>query len=147
MNTDMNSEIQKRADKLYNTFLTNITINEKGKEMLFNKDNLDTVAKAATVLAFRNGPVEDMHADGKLSDEDMKILNKYMVNRIAYLLELIHKGQYAFLADVITHHSLYSSEWDKAEPYGEDLEKVLKMQTEDLAESAIKEEYELGLYA
>jgi len=44
---------------------------------------INFISKSLTVYAFRNGPVEDMHAEGKLSEEDMQILNKYMVEKLA----------------------------------------------------------------
>ena len=57
-------------------------------------------AKALTLLAFRNGPIESMHAGkrceacggddsySQLTDAQMKILNKYMVDRLYELLTL-----------------------------------------------------------
>ena len=47
-----------------------------------NAYDISDLAKAITVEVFRNGPVEDMHAAGKLSEEDMKTLNKYMVSEL-----------------------------------------------------------------
>ena len=34
-----------------------------------------------------------MHADGKLTQEDMKTLNKYMVNRLTGILSAVHEGR------------------------------------------------------
>lgn len=44
---------------------------------------------ATTHYAFRNGPVENMHAQGKLSEDNMMKLNKFIVNRLAYIFTLI----------------------------------------------------------
>ena len=59
-----------------------------------------------THYAFRNGPVEDMHANGQLSQQDMKTLNKYMVNRICWAVvcgygrELAAAGAAVFLLPI-----------------------------------------------
>ncbi|HTV55058.1 MAG TPA: hypothetical protein VMI06_09080 [Terriglobia bacterium] len=65
-----------------------------------DKDNLVREAKAIVVLAFRNGPMEDLHAgkpcpvcDGKagysrISDADMKVIMKNAVNQVYKLLRL-----------------------------------------------------------
>lgn len=57
-------------------------------------------AKALTILAFRNGPVEDMHAGmrcqackgderySRLTNAQMKTLNKFMVDHLYELLTL-----------------------------------------------------------
>ena len=64
-------------------------LNSDSKERLLKRENIEMLSKMITHFAFRNGPVEDMHANNQLSQEDMKILNKYMVNRIAGLLTAI----------------------------------------------------------
>ena len=48
---------------------------------------IDMLSKGITQFAFRSGPVEEMHAKNKLTQKDMKTLNKHMTNRIAGLLE------------------------------------------------------------
>lgn len=58
--------------------------NEKGKHKL---------CRGIAHYIFRNGPVEDMHADGKLSDDDMKVLNKFMINRLGKLYDLFIKNK------------------------------------------------------
>ena len=63
--------------------VTNKTVNREAKKMLLRPENIDSFAKAVTHYAFRNGPVEDMHTEKKLSQDDMRTLNKYMVNRLA----------------------------------------------------------------
>ena len=60
---------------------------EKARVDLLKEENISKIAKALTHFAFRNGPVEDLHANPtkNLTDEDMKMLNKFMVNRLAYI--------------------------------------------------------------
>ena len=70
--------------------------------MTTKSDQSDLIreAKAIVVLAFRNGPIEDMHAgktcptcNGKtgysrISDDEMKLIMKNAVNRVFWLLRL-----------------------------------------------------------
>jgi hypothetical protein len=65
-----------------------------------DQSDLMREAKAIVVLAFRNGPIEDMHAgktcptcNGKtgysrISDDEMKLIMKNAVNRLYRLLRL-----------------------------------------------------------
>ena len=70
--------------------------------MTTKSDQCDLIreAKAIVVLAFRNGPIEDLHAgqtcptcNGKsgysrISDAEMKHIMKHAVNRVYWLLRL-----------------------------------------------------------
>lgn len=89
------------------------SLNQTSKERLLNKNNIDIISIALTHYLFRNGPVEDMHSDGKLSQDDMKTLNKFMVNRIAGLLETMHKGEWLKLELLLNFYKLYGNDWDK----------------------------------
>jgi hypothetical protein len=65
-----------------------------------DRSDLIREAKAIVVLAFRNGPIEEMHAgkhcptcNGKtgysrISDDEMKLIMKNAVNRVYWLLRL-----------------------------------------------------------
>lgn len=72
------------------------------------------MAKRLTVYAFRNGPVEDMHADGKLSDKDMKVLNKNMVNRLAEFLYLSYTRRFKDIEALLAFSGHCHSGWDDA---------------------------------
>lgn len=91
-------------------------INEKSREKIINDMDIDAVSKAITHFAFRNGPIENMHSMGQLTEEDMKILNRFMVNRIAGLLDTMRKGEWLKL-DILLHYynTFFGTEWDKAE--------------------------------
>ncbi len=91
-------------------------LNKNSKERLLSDRSKDILPIALTHYLFRNGPVEDMHADGKLSQNDMKILNKFMVNRIAGLLEAIDKGEWLKLELLFNFYSLFGKDWDKPVP-------------------------------
>jgi len=75
------------------------------------------IAKALTHFVFRHGPVEELHADpnSQLSDEDMKMLNKFMVNRLNYVFELIMQDRWYEFSYLISSHGHYGQDWDKPE--------------------------------
>ncbi len=114
-------------------------LNKKSKERLCQPENIDGLAKALTHYIFRNGPVEDMHSDGKLSQEDMKTLNQFMVNRIAGVLLYISEGKWTQLELLYSHLSrFYGADWDKAEPDTEEIETFWN-KTKDQIKEQIKE--------
>ena len=80
-------------------------LNKSSKERLLNEKNIDTISIALTHYLFRNGPVEDMHRDGKLSQNDMKTLNKFMANRIAGLLQTINKAEWLKLELLLNYYN------------------------------------------
>lgn len=67
-------------------------LNNESKEELSKIENIDWISKTLIHYLFRNGPVEDMQTNKQLSQNDMKTLNKYMVNKLAGLLKLIGDG-------------------------------------------------------
>lgn len=89
---------------------------EHGITACAKRENIDAISKAVTHYAFRNGPVEDMHANGQLSQQDMKTLNKYMVNRIAGLLSAAMDGSWLQLEQLFSYYRFFGGDWDAAEP-------------------------------
>ena len=79
-------------------------------------ETIDMLAKGITQNAFRSGPVEDMHARGKLTQKDMKTLNKFMTNRITGLLTTISNGDISNVLNVLTFYASLSSDWDSCKP-------------------------------
>ncbi len=71
-------------------------------------------AKGMAVLAIRNGPIEDVHASGRISEAEMKEINKHAVNQLYRLLWLKRrrKSEYARLID---QGLLYTQNWDDPE--------------------------------
>lgn len=113
-------------------FLSDSQVNQKYLEWLKADERLTAIAKAVTHFAFRNGPVEGMHAAGKLSEEDMMILNKFMVNRLAYVFQIILKERWAeFGLLVEVHDQFYGHGWDAAIPDDGDMKAVLDFIYED----------------
>ena len=74
------------------------------------------LSKGITQFAFRSGPVEEMHANNQLTQNDREILNKFMTNRIAGLLQTIFNGDVAKALKVLTFHASLSSAWDSIKP-------------------------------
>lgn len=93
-------------------------LNENCRENILKKENLDLIARAITHFAFRNGPVEDMHADpdSQLSEEDMKTLNIFMANRMAYIFELIIEERWFEFSVMINSNGMFGQDWNKAVP-------------------------------
>lgn len=82
-------------------------LNQDSKNRLLNEKNIDSIAIGLTHYLFRNGPVEDMHSEGKLSQNDMKTLNKFMVNRIAGLLKTINKEEWLKLELLLNYYTTF----------------------------------------
>lgn len=100
-------------------------LNLKSRERLLKRENIDAISKAITHFAFRNGPVEDMHANNQLSEDDMKTLNKYMVNRIAGLLTAIADNNWLQLELLLSYYRLFGTDWDEAEPDMEEINSAI----------------------
>lgn len=78
---------------------------------------IDDLSKGLTQYIFRSaGPIEDMHVKGQLSQEDMKTLNKSMVNKLAGIFVMLQQGRLDELDVVLSSGTRASSGWDKAEP-------------------------------
>lgn len=106
-------------------------LNLDSKERLLKRENIDAISKAITHFIFRNGPVEDMHANNQLSENDMKTINKYMVNRIAGLLTAIEDNNWLQLELLFSYYRLFGTEWDKAEPDMKEINLAMKYALED----------------
>ena len=79
-------------------------------------ETIDMLSKGITQYAFCSGPVEEIHANNKLAQKDMEILNKHMTNRIAGLLQTIFNGDVAKALKVLTFYASLSSDWDFIRP-------------------------------
>lgn len=78
----------------------------------FKNNIIKSIAKMLVHYAFRNGPVEQMHCDGKLSYNDMKILNKYMNDRLTAEIQLLKKHDWFRLCILLDMYSFYGSDWN-----------------------------------
>ena len=75
-------------------------------------DYVCTLAKSVTHLCFRNGPVENMHAAGKLDEADMMVLNKYMVDQLGLFFLLLGLADADSLMRVLRFHDQCGLDWD-----------------------------------
>ena len=82
------------------------------REKLEQKD-LNILSRAIVHAIFRTGPIEDIHAEGKLSEKDMCILNKSMMNEVGYLLKLYFDGEKEKLRNILFLEGLNGSDWDE----------------------------------
>lgn len=104
-------------------------MNLRVKKQILMNENINLISKAITHFALRNGPIEDMHANpnNQLSEEDMKVLNKFMVNRLAYVFTLIIEDrwiEFEFLVRSID--SMFGRNWDEAEPDDGNIRKAIE---------------------
>lgn len=105
-------------------------MNALAKSQILDMKNINMIAKAITHFAFRNGPIEDMHAhpNNQLSESDMKTLNKFMVNRIAYIFTLIIEERWIEFDLLIRNTDwMYGHGWDEAEPDDGGTRKLIEM--------------------
>ena len=91
-------------------------VNKVAKSRILKEDNLDDISRAITHFVFRNGPVEDMHANNQLTQNDMKVLNKYMMNHVSGIIKMLIEGEWLKLEALLEAYKIYGSDWDKAEP-------------------------------
>jgi len=65
--------------------------------------------KGLVAMSFRNGPIEDIHADGRISQEEMKKIMKYAVNELYFLLRLREVCPEYYTLYIL---SLFPGHWD-----------------------------------
>jgi hypothetical protein len=106
-------------------------ISDNGIEELFEfiagQDYIRNLAIGLTEHCFRSGPIEDMHSGinpkfateetdpediSQLSQEDMKKLNKHMVDKLGFILHLMVEGRYFELATLLQFPISLGSHWD-----------------------------------
>jgi hypothetical protein len=89
--------------------------------------DLQRLALLMTVNCVRNTVIEVYHSDGKLSDSEMKSLNREVANKIYtflhYLFNAPQEEQEAFLS---TMGMVYPSGWDKPK-MDDDFVKAVKL--------------------
>ena len=53
------------------------------------KEYIAQIAKASTYFTFKNGPVKELVKDKKISEEGLKMIQKYMDDHLAYLYTVL----------------------------------------------------------
>lgn len=94
-------------------------------ELKTNKDYINKLAEALTHLIYRDGFIENLHADKSknLYDSDMKRLNKEIHNRIYTVLLLVFSTdkiavniyKHMLYGDTLFGYMYNNHNWDKAE--------------------------------
>jgi hypothetical protein len=104
--------IRKRAAQVRQLLGDGLPLHLPGIQAL-TEFTLRDEANAICAYAFRNGPIEDIHADGRISDEEMKRL---MIHASASLARLLAKkqdtpGEYdSFIRD---YGRKFCSQWER----------------------------------
>jgi hypothetical protein len=95
-----------------------------------NREQLAREAKAIVALAFRNGPIEDVHAGKRcptcegqsgfshITDPEMKLIMKTAVDRVYEMLCLKSENPAAYELR-IKFGELYTYRWDEPSPLGD----------------------------
>lgn len=88
---------------------------------------LDIIAKGFYGMAFRNGPLEDYHAEGcSIGDKEMEVLNRFGFNRLGYLLDLLISGETDKLFTLCQSESLFLSYFDPLDLESEEVKELEK---------------------
>ncbi|MDO4535164.1 MAG: hypothetical protein Q4B63_05065 [Clostridium perfringens] len=53
------------------------------------KEHIERITKASTYFMFRNGPIKELLDNKKVSEEDVKNIQIYMENHLAYLYTVL----------------------------------------------------------
>jgi hypothetical protein len=89
-----------------------------------NRREIGREAKAIVALAFRNGPIEDLHAgqpcpacagrDGfsRITDDEMKLIMKHAVDHVYHLLLLREEDPLEYESK-ISFGERYTAKWDE----------------------------------
>jgi len=97
--------------------------------------SMNDEAKGLVADAFRNNPcLENLHSEDKISQEEMKTIMKYAVNRIYYWLWLKENSMFLYNMHLKLTHLIYSDRWDNPDI---DVEKELQ-KNKDVDELAAK---------
>jgi hypothetical protein len=116
-----------KSDKLFRALFVEDGLQTNVRGMTDNSDQeLAREAKAIVALAFRNGPIEDMHAgtpcpvcSGKpnvshITDDEMKLIMKNAVAKVYKLLRLKASDPDSYGVE-LAHGLRYTAGWDEPE--------------------------------
>lgn len=70
-------------------------------------------ANAICAYAFHNGPIEDIHADGRISDSEMKNLMINVSERLAKLLTMKQKTPAEYDQFIRNYYRMYCLQWER----------------------------------
>jgi len=121
------------------------------------ESNINSEVIALTHFIFRNGPIEDIHAGkgplsktgdfsdvkvvtpygeipwnelSRITEEEMKVLNKFMVNRLALYHKFIATKDIETLEKIMRFNYAFGEDWDEPE-IDDDLKSLLNFTATD----------------
>lgn len=66
------------------------------------QEYIKNITKASAYFIFRNGPIKDLYKEGKINDEEMKNIQEYLQNHLAYLYNVLLEENNIKKFDLIT---------------------------------------------
>lgn len=70
----------------------------------------EIAAKAIVAFAIRNGPIEDIHASGRLTQAEIKAIMKHAVDHVYAVLDHLNDE---LMADwMVWYSTVYARDWD-----------------------------------
>jgi hypothetical protein len=107
--------LDNNKNKLIEKAFENEAFNKNSKKNMLDNSKAEVWAKAIVHFIFRNGPVEDIHSKGNLTDEDMKVINKYMLDQMTGLVLSMQKGEWFILEQMAQFYLNFGTQWDPAD--------------------------------
>lgn len=77
-----------------------------------NKEQINTLSKFIVLHAFRNGPVEDIHSDDRISQKEMKEIMQHAVTNVAAIIDGLTNERGPYILDRQWSSMEIKSEWD-----------------------------------
>jgi hypothetical protein len=112
-------------------------VNAKLKKQFMELSSED-IAKGIVHYIFRNGPVESIHdsdkgnsvmKQGDVLEHEMELLNKFMYNRMYYLIDALRNDRWVDVVTVLDSQiRLYGNDWDKPFDVSNERNEILNIQ-------------------
>lgn len=91
-------------------------------------EQLNIMAKAFYNLSVREGPIEDFHAEGhSIGNAEMEKINRFGVNRLGFLLDLLLSGETEDLYKICRVGALGVSYFDPIDLNSEENKQMKKL--------------------
>lgn len=68
-----------------------------------------------------------MHRNNQLSQKDMYILNKFMMNKLANIIYMIKVNKSSEFFALMNYYDNYASHWDEATPNEEEINSIIEL--------------------
>ncbi|KAB8136812.1 GNAT family N-acetyltransferase [Gracilibacillus oryzae] len=107
--------MEEKSQELAKAFLKDKKLNDKSLHKMKDPTLAGEWAKAIAHFIYRNGPVEDIHSNGQLTDADMKTINKYMINQLTGLILTIQREEWFLLDNMLAFYKMFGGNWDNAD--------------------------------